>query len=128
MRQSQTSAVIVDVSTYVSGPDAALAFVIEHRSRPTLPHMSYSTSTHVEAGLVIWVGVQAVGFSVAEAVSWGMSGGSGGGGGGGGAGPGFRGGGRRQWGQFWMGCTEETLEKVKHKELTVTDDRIALHH
>ena len=36
-----------------SGPGAALAAVIIDRSRSTVPHMGDTTSTHVEAGLVI---------------------------------------------------------------------------
>jgi len=68
--------------------------------------VSDATSAHVEALPVIWVGIQAVGFAVAEARSWGVGGDSGGAGGGwtggcastryGGGG----GGGRGQWGQY----------------------------
>lgn len=63
--------------------------------------MGDATSTHIEAGPVIWVGVQAVRFAVAEARPWGM-GGCGGGGGrrGGGASTWFWCGGRGQWGQL----------------------------
>lgn len=42
--------------------------------------MGDTTSTHVEAGRVIWVGVQAVRFAITESGSWGMGGGGGGGG------------------------------------------------
>lgn len=63
--------------------------------------MGDATSAHVEGALVIWVGVQAVRFAVAEAGSWGVGGGSGCGGcRGGGASTGFGGGSRGQWGQL----------------------------
>ena len=60
--------------------------------------MGDATSAHVEAGLVIRVGVQAVRFAVAEAGSWGM--GCGGCCRGGGASTGLGCGGRGQWGQL----------------------------
>lgn len=72
-----------------------------------MPQVSDATSAHVESGLVIWVGVQAVRFAVAEAGSWGMGGGSGGGGWGSGGSTRFRSGGRGQWGQLWMRGGEE---------------------
>ena len=80
--------------------------------------MGDASGAHVEATGVIWVGIQAVGFAVAESRSWGMGGGGGsggwsggastrlGGGGGsggwsGGASTRLGGGGGRQWRQLW---------------------------
>lgn len=50
--------------------------------------MGDATSTHIEAGLVVWVGIEAVRFALAETRSGGMGGGCGGGCGGG----------------AWLGC------------------------
>lgn len=55
--------------------------------------MCDSSSTHVESGPVVWVGIKAVGFAVAKSGSWSVCGGGGGGGWRGGAGSGFSGGG-----------------------------------
>lgn len=94
-----------------SGPGAALACVIIDRSSAAVTHMSDATSTHVEAGPVVWVRVQAVRFAITEARSRGVGGGGGGSWSGGGSGCGasarFRGGGRRQWGQLYMIEKEE---------------------
>lgn len=62
--------------------------------------MGDATSAHVEAGPVIWMGIQAVRFSVAEAGSWSVGGSSGGGGSGSGACTGFGCSGRGKWGQL----------------------------
>lgn len=88
---------------HCSGPDAALAGIVKDGSISALTHIGDATSTHVEAVSVVRVGVQAIGFAVAEARSWSMGGGGGGGGWtGGGAGTRFGGGGGGQWGQLCM--------------------------
>lgn len=89
-------------SFHASGPHTALAAVIEDGSISAVPQVSDATSAHVEAGFVVWVGVQAVGLAVAEARSWGVGGGSGGGGWGSGGCTRFRSGGGGQRGQLWM--------------------------
>lgn len=63
-----------------SGPDAALAALVKDGSGSTVPDVVDTAGTHVEAALIIGVGIQAVGFSIAEAGAWGVSGRSGGGG------------------------------------------------
>lgn len=62
---------------------------------------------HVKAGFVFCVGVQAVGFSIAEAISWSVGGCCGCGGCGSSGSTGVRSGGRGQWGQLWTGQEEE---------------------
>lgn len=94
------SVVIHIVFTHGSGPSAALAAVIKDRSSSTWPHMGEATSTHVEAGPVIWVGVKTVRFAIAEAGSWGMGGGGGGGCLKDGGSTRFWGGARWQWGEL----------------------------
>lgn len=83
-----------------SGPHAALAAFIKDRSVPTVPDVGDAASAHVEAALVIWVGVQAVRFAVAEAGSWGVGGGGGGGDWGRCGSTRFGSGGGGQWGQL----------------------------
>lgn len=97
------SVLIHIVFTHGSGPNAALAAVIKDRATSAVPHVGDATSAHVEAGPVVWVGVQAIRFAIAEARSWGVGGGGGSGGGGrtrGCARSRFGGGGRGQCGQY----------------------------
>ena len=87
--------------TYGSWPGAALAVFIKDRSSSAWHHVGDASSAHVEAGVVVWFGIQAVRFAITEARSWGMGGGGGGGGWrGDGGSTWFGGGGRRQWGQL----------------------------
>lgn len=88
------------VITLGSGPSTALAFVIEDSASSTVTHVGDTTSTHIEAGLVIWIGIHAIRFAIAETRPWGMGGGSGGGLNSGGAYTRFWCGGRWQWGQL----------------------------
>lgn len=69
--------------------------------------MSDAPSADVEAGLVIWIGVQAVGFAVAEARSWSMGGGCGCCGCGCGGNIRVSGGGWRSFRVLWIGEAEE---------------------
>lgn len=64
--------------------------------------MGDATSAHVEAGPVIWVGIEAIRFAIAETASWGMGGGGGGGSWSSGASTRFGSGGRGQRGQLCM--------------------------
>lgn len=63
--------------------------------------MGDASGAHVEATGVIWVGIQAIRFAVAESRSWGVGGGGGSGGWSGGASTRLGSGGWRQWGQLW---------------------------
>lgn len=76
----------------VSGPRATFARGVEHQSGRAEPLVGDSSGTHVEAIPVVWVGIEAIWFSTAEARSRDV-----GGSGGGGGIPGFRCGGRGQW-------------------------------
>ena len=60
-----------------SGPDAALAVVVEDSARPTAPVVGDSSCTHVELVPVLFVGIHAIGFSVTEACAWSVGGGGG---------------------------------------------------
>lgn len=90
----------VNSSGRLSGPHTALARVVKHSSSPAESHVGDASSTHVEAGLVGWVGVQAVRFATAEVRSWDAGGCGGGGGTGGSAIPWLGCDSRRQWRQF----------------------------
>lgn len=93
---------IVNCSGRLSGPHTALAGVVKHSSGPAESHVGDASSAHVEAGLVGWVGVQAVRFATAEVRSWDGGGGGGSGGTGGGAVSWLGCGGRKHWRQFWI--------------------------
>lgn len=84
--------VIHNASAPGSRPVTAFAVVIKDRSSSTLPHVGVATRTHVEAGFVIWVGIYAIRFPIAESSSWGM--------GSSGGGAGWRSGARSR---FWGG-------------------------
>lgn len=95
------SVVLYIFSKGCSWPYAALAAIIVDGSTSAIPHVGDATGTHVEAVSVIRVGIQAVGFPVAEAGPGGMGCDRGGcGWARGGARARFWGGGGRQWGQL----------------------------
>ena len=62
---------------YKSGPDAALAVVVEDGARAAAPDVGDSCCAHVELVPVLFVGIQAIRSSVAEACAWCVGGGGG---------------------------------------------------
>ena len=78
---------------HVSRPVATLAGVVVDGSRSAVSEVRDAARTRVESCFIVRVGVQAVGFAVAEARSWSVCGGGGGGGWGGGGLTRFGGGG-----------------------------------
>ena len=62
---------------YKSGPDAALAVIIEDGARPTAPEVGDSPCTRIELVSVLFVGIQAIRSSITEACAWCVGGGGG---------------------------------------------------
>lgn len=95
----------VVIHSHDSLPHAALAFVIKDGSTPTVLQVGDTTSTHVEAGLVVWVGVHAIRFATAEWRTWNAGGGSG-------SSTRLWCGGRGQWGQLWLVGEQEWVSTL----------------